>query len=395
MPYESTSAFRGLNNKTDPMRLDLGWLVQGDNVDVTDTGGLAARGGYSLGLSLAGLRSAYTTIDFDRMYVAQGGSLKAVVGAASTLSAVNLAALASTARMHWTEINEQVFFNNGTDTGIIMQDGEVIEWAWPVPPAPSLVAVSGSLDAGQYQVSVTYTLPDGRMTGSSDPATITLEENQALQISGIAQRAGCATNVFICPANSTVYGLAASRAPAAMVWNASADNLGYELMFAGLDPMPQGCEVIQAWKGRIYASRYFPDRDQSAVFRSQPLGFHLFNLEEVFMVPGHVLMMAPHDEALIVATDNAVHAYTVDAIARLAPYGVVPGRCWEHDEDDRTIKFWTTRGLCEALPFKNLTDKYVSVAPGASAGGTIQRTGGQKRFLAVLQQGGSAFNDIN
>jgi hypothetical protein len=56
------------------------------------------------------------------------------------------------------------------------------------------------------------------------------------------------------------------------------------------------------------------------------------------------------------------------------------------------VLFWSLRGLCAALPFQNLTENQVSVAPGARAGGCLIQSGGQKRYLTVLQQGGQPFN---
>jgi hypothetical protein len=46
------------------------------------------------------------------------------------------------------------------------------------------------------------------------------------------------------------------------------------------------------------------------------------------------------------------------------------------------------------MPFANLTEKQISVAPGVRAGGCIVNSGGQKRYLAVLQQGGSPYNAL-
>lgn len=175
-----------------------------------------------------------------------------------------------------------------------------------------------------------------------------------------------------------------------MVWNQSPDNLGRDFIFDGVDPLP-ACDVIQAWKGRIYASQYDATNDQSAVWFSWPLGFHLFDLaKDFFMVPGKVVMLAPHDLGLIVGTDKAIHAYTPDGMTKMADYGAVPGQHWAKD-DGRTL-FWTTRGMCAGLPFINLTASRVSVAPGLSAGGTLVQAGGQKRYVVALQQGGSAFN---
>ena len=132
--------------------------------------------------------------------------------------------------------------------------------------------------------------------------------------------------------------------------------------------------------------------DASALFMSQPLGFHLFDLEEgMVMVPGRVLMLAPHDAGLVIGTENAILAYSAEGLAELAPYGVVAGQHWSPD-DDGTVVFWSQRGICRALPFANLTQQQASVAPGVNAGGAVVRMGGQRRYIVSIQQGGSAFN---
>ena len=376
--------FNGLNNVTDPLRVGLGWLVQADNINVTDTGGMTRRDGYSL--SQAGdFRAVYTTLDFSRLYAVVGSALKDYAGN-------TLATLTSTEPMFWTETNDQVFFNNGTDSGVILPDNTVLAWGWQIPAAPSVSAVTGSLDPGTYQVRCTFSLPDGRVTGMSESTEITLVSGQALSISSIPVRSGHVTNVYIAPANSTVYQLAfITQSVTSFVWNTSPDQLGPELLNQFLDPLPAGTGPVQAWGGRMYAAQYFPTENQTVVWFSQPLGFHLFNLnQDFFMVPGHVHMLAPHKDALIVGTGERVFAYAGEKLSQLAQYGVVPGQHWS--ADDERILFWTARGLCAALPFTNLTEKQVSVAPGVHAGGCVVRSGGQKRYIAALQQGGSAFN---
>lgn len=380
------SSFLGLNSVTDPLRVGLGWLAQADNVNVTDTGGLTRRDGYSL-VAAGNYTGIYTTLDFSRMYVVVGSVIKDYVG--NTLKD-----LTSTDLMYWAEVNTQVFFTNGTDSGIILPDNSVLPWEWQTPAVPGVAAVTGSLPAGQYQVRCTFTLPDGRETGASYVTELTLTEGQALQVTGLQTLSGHTTNVYIAPANSTVFQLAFSTTSlSAFTWNASPDDLGVELTNHQLSPLPRDATSIQAWGGRIYAAQYLASTDQTIVWFSQPLGFHLFNLgQDFFMVPGRVLMLAPHSDALIVGTDAATYAYTGEKLEQLAPYGVVPGQHWS--EDDERILFWTTRGLCAALPFKNLTEKQVSVAPGVHAGGCVMRSGGQRRYLAVLQQGGSPFNSL-
>lgn len=379
-------SFLGLNNVTDPLRLGLGWLSRADNVDITDTGAIEVRKGYSR-VATGAYTGAFSTMDHQRMYLVDAGTLKTMAGA-------TLKTGLSSAPMHWTEINRQVFYNNGVDTGIIDLDNTVLDWAWAAPTAPVLAAVTGTLPAGLYRACCTYTLSDGRETGASDIVELVLNGAQGLQLSGLPQVAGCRTNVYLTPADSTVFSYAATPSSTAMVWDSSPDELGHELMTANLHPLPAGCDVVQEWGGRVYAAQYFPQLGQSVVWFSQPLAFHLFDLaKDYFVVPGKVLMLAPHDTGLVVGTDTQIMAYTGAQMAQLADYGVVPGQHWS--KDGKRLIFWSTRGVCSALPFSNLTETAVSVAPGIQAGGTIVQDGGQKRYVVALQQGGSAFNAFN
>lgn len=292
----------GLNNVTDPLRAGLGYLVTANNVNITDTGALKKRDGYSLAKS-GNFTSAYSTCDFSRAYLVDGGLLKDFNGNV-------LAALTSSDPMFWAEVNENVYFNNGTDSGVIAPDHSVSQWR----------GATVSYGAG-------FKGDDGKDLG-------------------------------------VLY-----------------------------DTLPLGATVIQHWRGRMYAAQYFASENQTAVWFSEPMGFHLWNLDSNFvMLPGKVEMLAPHDDALVIGTDERVYAYSGDKLVEMAEYGVIPGQHWT--KDDQQILFWSARGLCAALPFQNLTEKQISVAPGVRAGGCLVRSGGQKRYLATLQQGGSPFNAL-
>lgn len=381
--------FNGLNNVSDPLGLGLSWLSKADNINITAAGKIERRDGYALATpAIIPLGGAYSTIDYQHGYLVDAGSLKSFDGAV-------LRTGLSARPMYWTEINDQVFYSNGQDSGIIQPGGEVLDWAWNAPAAPALAAVTGSLAAGLYQVRCTYVLADGRETGSGDSAEITLTDGQAVQISGIPKMAGASTHVYIAPANSTVYQFAGMPSGTAMVWNFSPDALGTDLQNLLLDSLPIGTEVLQAWRGRIYASQYLPEADQSVIWFSQPLGFHLFNISSDFLlVPGHVVMLAPQPTGLLIGALQAVYAYDGTSLAKLASYGVVPGQHWSLEDDKPTARaiFWTERGACAALPFENLTEGAVSVAPGLSAGGTVVHSGGNTRYIVSIKQGGTAFN---
>lgn len=381
--------FKGLNTLNDPMEMGLSWLTQADNIDITSADKLQRRAGYDLDTT-GTILGAYATIDYERLYYIDGASLKAYPG-------VTLASVTSQARMHWAEVNDQVFYNNGTDRGILTEDNRVLPLSWPVPGAPALAAVSGSLAPGRYSVMCTYLLPDGRETGAGSSVSLDIEEGQALQISGIPQVDGMVTRTYIAPANSTVFQLAYEGYQTARVWNYSPNSLGLDLATDDFDPIPEGATVIQIWRGRLYAAQYIPSSDMTAVWFSQPLGFHLFDLATDFLaIPGHVHLLAPTESALVIGTDQAIRAWDGEGLKTLATYGVVPGWCWARDDDENGesmgVYIWTQRGLCKAMPFVNLTSGHLSVAPGIQAGAAVIAQGGQKRFVACLHAGGAAFN---
>lgn len=378
--------FFGLNNVTDPLRLGLGWLTRADNVDITDSGAIEVRKGYSR-VAIGSYTGAFSTFDAKRMYLVDAGALK-------TMSGATIKTGLSLAPMHWCEVNDQVFYNNGVDSGILNQDNSRLDWTWAAPGAPALAATTGALPAGLYRACFTFTLEDGRETGAGEIAELVLDGAQSLQISGIPQVAGQRTNLYLAPADSAVFSYAGTPTGAAWVWGSSPDALGHELMTANLHPLPAGCDVVQEWGGRMYAAQYFPELGQTAVWFSQPMAFHLFDLSSDFlMVAGRVLMLAPHKTGLVIGTNDRIVAYTGAQVAQLADYGVVPGQHWA--KDGERVIFWSTRGVCSALPFSNLTESAVSVAPGVHAGGAIVQDGGQKRYVVALQQGGSAFNSFN
>lgn len=389
MSTQTTSSFKGLNTVSDPLRLKLGWLSKADNIDITNTGAIRQRPGYTAVIAGA-VRTAFATLDGSRMYLVKDGELCRVL---PDMSVVSLVSMSSPALMYWAEADERVYFNNGVDAGIILEDDSVIPWRWDVPGAPTLSPEAGELPRGTYQVCCTFILPDGRETGAGEAATIEIGAHRSIMMDDVPQSPGCRTAVYVAPANSSVFQFAGFSGPT-FAWRDGPDALGADLLTALLNPMPR-TDVIQLWKGSAFAAEYIPETNQTAVWMSKPLAYHLFDLSAgFFMVPGQVLAMAPTEEALVISTDAAMYAYTHSGIKILAPYGVVPGHPWARDADTGDVFLWTSRGVCKAAPFENLTQEYLSVPPGRQAAACIMLRDGDKKFVASLVQGGTAFNHL-
>ncbi len=387
--------FRGLNTVGDPMTLGLSWQTQADNVHFNSEGKPQRRDGFGEEPVIAGtdITASYGTRDQQRAYMIDDGVLK-------TGDGVELSTGLSSARTHWAEANDMVFLANGTDALIIRPDEVVLPWAWPVPDAPAVAAVTGMLAPGLYRVCCTYILPDGRETGPSEVMEIELTDGQALQVSGISHQTGGRTRTYISAANSEVFNLAnQSTVTAAFVWDFPPTALGVELRTMKCDPIPAGSDVVQFWRGRMWAVYYDQASDTTAIFPSKAFGFHLFDLDEGETVDGRVLFLAPTDSAMVIGTNKHIWARNTDGmLVKLAHYGAVPGRAWAFDltedgsDTDKTVLFWTTRGLCRALPFRNLTAGHLSVAPGVQVNAVVRAADGERHFLASLHAGGTAFN---
>ena len=129
MATKKIRAFKGLNNVSDPTRLGLSWLTRADNINISDTGRVTRRSGYSAALA-GSYTGAYSTKDYTRLFVVDGGNLKRVN---RDLTTTILRAGLAAAPMHWAEVNREIFFSNGPDKGIIGADNTTRPWMLDSP----------------------------------------------------------------------------------------------------------------------------------------------------------------------------------------------------------------------------------------------------------------------
>lgn len=381
----SIGVFKGLHNMGAALRMPEGALSVADNLNVTDSGSIESRRGYSLSVPMASVSGAFATDDHKRLYVVSGGTLKAIHPDFSSTILCD----GGVGDVQWAQFNQQVLWCTDSHSGIINPDNSIIPWAWPVPLPPSVsVALGGRLDAGLYGVAVVYRLADGRETGAGPSTFVSVPQGGVLTIGAELPPVAAKALVFIRPANATLW-LLAGEAPTSGVlqWDASADALGREMKKPFLDPLPSGARAIAVWRGRVRVAVPMVQQGASAIFSSEPLAPHLFDLVAgFFLVPGSVTMLIPHAAALVVATEDAIFAFDNERLTKIADFGAVPGSAWV--VDDARILFWTKRGLCQFPEFKSLTDHVVSLPPGLSASACIVEQDGQKRVIVTTEQGG-------
>ena len=343
----TVSGVSGVDNVTDPYRLNHDWLTEATNVDITNTGGITRRGSATRVLATS-ISDSYESED-GRLFIVSAGVLKRVMPDLTLRTLTT--GLSTAAKYYWAEVNNQVFYGNSTSYGIIDRHDVVMPLVWGVPDSPTLTAHGGSLDAGTYRCCVTHVMPDGRETGASDPTEIELDGTSGLLIVMTAPPQGWSSNVYLTSADSTVFMLAGNTELTEFNWNLDPNVLDEPL--ETMDDYPIRGTRLTYWQGQLLTAEY--DGSTSTVWASEPLQPHLFPVGDNHVtVAGEITLLCAGSEAVIIATREKIYQWNGETLGVLAEYGAPSG---EADVDENGVTyFMTDRGVCRAFPFQNLTD---------------------------------------
>jgi hypothetical protein len=389
------SQFAGLVNTQSRKDIGLHALYGADNVFISDSKKLTRRDGYSL-YRAGNIQTAYGLGNY--LYVVDSGVLQHL--AAANDARVLVTGLTGT-EYGWAEINGDAYYVNGVEAGIV-RGSTPLPWRLLVPqvsafdvvdPAtlqPTVFNVGQTYDQATWRVCATYVTADGRETAPSDARSIVASPQTDLFRVTIPT-AYEHTNVYVTEPDGAIFRLVASVRAATITFNPSLASR--ELTTWGRMSLPTGVYMIDFFQGRCYAAEYIPQVDISVVWMSEPLGFHLFNQAEDFIVvPGKVGMLTVCNEGVLCGTTRHIYHYGEDGkLSKLASYGVIPGTPCDTGPQAMAW-FWTERGICQAMPFKNLTEEMMSMPPGLHVASRMVYMNGKQQFITVTQGGGEAFN---
>jgi len=389
------SEFAGLVNTQSRKDIGLKALHLADNVFISDSKKVTRRDGYSL-YRAGTIQSAYGV--GDNLYVVDAGTLQHL---ASPTDARTLASGLTGTEYGWGEINGDGYYANGAEAGIVRGDTH-LPWRLAVP---SITAFS-ALDAGtllpttfnvgqtyvsaKWRVCATYVTADGRETAPSDFTELSASPTTNLfrvQVPAAYDH----TNVYVTEPDGAVFRLVASTTATTITFNPFA--AGRELTTWGMTSLPTGVYMFDFFQGRCFAAEYVPQVDMSIIWLSEPLAFHLFNQAEDFvLVPGKVGVLVWCNEGMIFGTSQKIYQYKDNGeLNLLVSYGIIPGTPCDTDAES-VAYFWTQRGICKAMPFKNLSEENISMPPGLRVASKMVYMGGKQQFITVTQGGGEAFN---
>mgnify|MGYP000390845260 FL=1 len=299
-------------------------LREAVNVDLTLTGGVRRRDGYSL-VSPGRVTSLWADSRVPFGLCVRDGYLCCVSeqGVLTQLTTV------TNEQVCYAYVNGEVLWSDGVRCGRVKSDGTWNYWGLPVPPKPSVTVGSGDLTEGRYRVAVTCVTADGRESGCLGFVEVDVANGQKIVVTGVptSGRSDITSFYVYCslPFGETLY---FSRALDLGLGSCEIGlhdlKKGVELSTLFLSP-PSGASHIRVEFGRAVIAR------DNYLMVSQPLNLGLFNLSHgTIPFDSTITGLEFVEDGWFVGTTTGVYFIqgtepTAYKLTRLDFCGVVPG----------------------------------------------------------------------
>lgn len=300
MPNHGTTArfpsFKGINNITTPEGTPDDYLKASINFDMDKYGGLSKRPGYEL-VDSAEYKSLWCSDKNLGCYALRNNSLVEVL---PDYSYVVLEENVNQESLSFTEVDYTIYIvSQGYNRAII--DHQV----YPLGISknnlsPSLTETTGTLQAGTYQVSITYVNSQGLESGTDVSSVITVGSNSGISLSIPSSYEDNIEYARVyC---STCDGELLYRHGMAMLGEtykiSSVTNLSNPLRVFNMDKPPNGEKVIH-YKDRLLIA------NEDYIYYSEPYRYHLFDLEKNYIyISDKIVDILPVEDGIWVLADK-------------------------------------------------------------------------------------------
>lgn len=405
--FGGVDKFRGLNNLLSESKQSFSWLLQGENVDITDTFGFRLRAGSQKQVTIDG-HSLWS--DNNIRLCRQGANLKRIY---TDLTILTLRSDLSTnpLPMFYLSLLGKVFYSDGRDTGII-ENNVNRSWGLKVPPMPVATTITGTLTQGIYKIAITYVRNDGQESGSSVITEIELiDDLHAVRIltEPSSDETVIGISVYVTTPNGTEFALYQKVSNGINAVDiTSVDNLQHPLATQYLSPMPP-ISRLTLYNGRIYGVETYN------LWYTEPFSYELCcRSKNVIGFERPILMVAAMDDGLWIGTDKEIVFLSGNnppfQVDKTIPYGVVEGS-WAMDVSGemfgkdrygqniirgKAAVWGSTQGVCIGASggyFINATEEYFAFPFAVGGFGLLRESEELNQFLMFLKDT-SANNDL-
>jgi hypothetical protein len=385
-PYAVDGFKVGMVNVITPYKIPKDALSDAMNVDIDDFGYIRRRDGYEQIRSgvIHSLYSLGSTALFG-----DGTTIRLMRADETSTELVNGL---SGAPISYVELNGEVYWSNGSQSGVI--NGSVNRsWGIPAGPIPVVaVSATGVLPAGKYQVACTYVRNTGEEGGTFQSSQITLGAAGGIVVS-IPAAAPAAdithVNVYCSTENGEqeyyVRSVALGSGSTTITTLATA---GRTLTTQGYGPFPT-CTDLEVAHGRIFGAYGVQ------VVYTPPMRYSLHRPNrDFFMFKSPVRMIAAAEDGLYVSDDSSTYWLNGTdpekvSMVEVFPYPAVAGTK-VYDPADGTTSWFSERGWIvgkDGGKAENVMEK--RVIPGVvspTGAGLFREYNGIKQVVAIVDE---------
>lgn len=309
--------------------------------------------------------------------------------------------------MSYTEVNNQIYYSNAVDTGIVLEDGSVAPWGVKEPTGQPLLTLNatGNLWEGTYQVAITFVDANGQESGSSLAATIDVPAGNGITCSLFPTNADAAfINVYLTAPNGTVLHHRAQVPMGTTDVNflSNPDKYGKQLETQFMEQMPAG-HIVRYFKGRMWVAV------GNVLMFSPALRYGVYDPRHTyFQFPSRITIVQPVEDGVYVVSDQTYFLSGTDPMqmAQRVVYSTgavegtginVPPTMIKEDEFDTLpdyLAFWySSQGAVLGLPggqVRTITEDIMNL-PDYGRGATLLRNeNGIRQLVTSLGARGNA-----
>lgn len=395
------SAFKGVNNKKAPERLDDSELAECKNMDIDDTGKLSTRKGREKVLSGDDYHSLWSPPSKDYALGIKGDKLvKITRNNDETYSESTLrSGLTRGKAMSFAWAVDDVYYMNGAQKGVLLNGATDSDWGIPQATPPALASTTGALNPGRYQITATFVDTNGLEGGAVQGSSITLSTTGGISITNIPSASGMdKVRLYTTGPGGTRYyrfaelsnGTSSHTLQTGLHWTIELQT------FLNIQP-PVG-SVIGFDNGRIFIAQ------GNILWFTRPYSLHLVDPEtSFFQFPADITFLQVQPESgLVIGADQTYwvpSGFTDPAqvpLRTLAPYKpfgttgqIIDGKDIGNGLIGKYSIWPSEQGICIIGPggnnFQNLTEQQYEPPAGGQAAMLVREFNGYTQALALLR----------
>ena len=391
-PVVSLKAFSGLSNVTPPEGTAQTFLKKVDNFDITKTGDLKKRKGYTR-IDSGDYSSLWTSPSGLGCYGMKDGGLVKISLPGPLITHLKYASLQK--EVSFEEVDGVIYFASEEVTGRIV-NGEVKDWGLSkCKIIPRTTTVSGDLLEGDYQFSLTYVRDDLFESGSGPAALIHLPNNSGFSFTLPSTSFATKIRVYLSLRDGAVQYYAGEGLPGEVFTITREPPLTNPFRLFNLDAPPVGSRV-RYYKGRMYVAY------KNLLWYSEPFLYEYFRLTSNYIAyPSDILDVFPVEDGIYVASDRLYYLsgkspesfnQTVKENLRVVPgSGQRISSAYLHMDNTPSGYKWlitTNEGIVALFNqglVINMTSKNVSIEPAEDSASIFIQDEGNNAYLAMLK----------